>query len=363
VVVRTSRRALLAGALGLPLLAACTGEGSTSGRTSAPSSPSATRGVTVSGGDAALAAAVREVYAGRTGVAATVTTGAWDGTGVAVATAGADATLLVGSGGGWKVAGGWWPSMERPEPRLGATPRFVLVIGSDARKGQALRGSRADTLQVVGIDGAGGGGVLGIARDVWARMPGGGSAKINAAFGRGGGPAQAEAVQRLTGLPISGYVVTGFGGFVDIVDELGGLPIVLPTAIRGEASGVDLAGPQRLSGAEALAYARERKVLPDGDFGRSRHQGDLILAAAVAARLRGVGWAPTAMDAVSGHSQTDLGVAEALTFAAAFYRLDPRRVGHVVAKGGFGRSADGQSIVLLDAASKRAFERFRDGRL
>lgn len=318
----------------------------------------------MTGGDEALAAAVREVYAGRSGVRATATTGTWEGTAVAVATAGPDATLLVRAAGGWETVGGWWPSLKRPAPQLGTVPRFVLVIGSDARKGKPLAGSRADTLQVVGIDGAGGGGVVGIARDLWASMPGGGKAKINAAFSRGGGAAQAEAVERLSGLPISGYVVTGFGGFVAIVDELGGIPVVLPKAIKGKGSGVDLpAGPQRLSGTQALAYARERKTMPDGDFGRSWHQGDLILAAGVAARLKGVGWTPTALAAVSEHSESDLGAAEALTFASAFYRLDPRKVGHAVAKGGFGRSADGQSIVLLDAASRQVFERFRDGRL
>jgi anionic cell wall polymer biosynthesis LytR-Cps2A-Psr (LCP) family protein len=103
--------------------------------------------------------------------------------------------------------------------------------------------------------------------------------------------------------------------------------------------------------------------LPDGDFGRSAHQSELLLAAAVAARLSGPGIIPKEMTIVSKHAQSDLSAAEALTFVASFYKVNPLKVGHRVAKGGFGTSADGQSIVILDAASKQAFRDFRDGRL
>ena len=37
-------------------------------------------------------------------------------------------------------------------------------------------------------------------------------------------------------------------------------------------------GPNKFNGEEALAYARERYNLPDGDNGRGRHQMDLISA-------------------------------------------------------------------------------------
>lgn len=344
-------------------LGGCTTDASQPVDPSPSPSSSAASGVDVTGADDALAAAVRTRYAGQSGVRAQATTGTWEKVPVAVVTADNDVTLLVDDDG-WEVVGGWWPSLDEPDPELGATPRFVLAIGADARKGKPLTGTRADTLQIVGIDGSGGGGVVGVARDMWASMPGGGNAKINAAFSRGGGDAQAEAVRRLSGLPISGYVATGFGGFEKIVDELGGIPIVIPKAMKGKASGVDLeAGAQTLTGKQALAYARERKSLPDGDFGRSRHQGDLVLAAGVAARLAGVGSVPRLLTSVSAHSRTDLTAAQALTFAAAFHRLEPDKVGHAVAKGGFGTSADGQSVVLLDGASRKVFTAFADGRL
>ena len=359
-------RSAVAVALSLGLLTACTSEPapatSTSPAGSSSTTPSATPtpDVVVTGADAALAAVIEELYAGKEGIEATATVGTWRKEKVAVVTSGDDVTLAVGPS--WKVVGGWWPSLDKPAS-LGKGPRFVLVIGSDARPGKTLKGTRGDTLQVIGLDGKGGGGVLGLARDIWAPMPSGGHAKINAAFAYGGGKGQVQTVRTVTGLPIEGYVATGFGGFTDIVDESGGLPITIAKKVVLQGRTTVPAGQQTLSGALALAYARERKSLPDGDFGRSAHQQELLLAAAVAARLSGVGIIPKEMTIVSKHAESDLSAADALTFVAAFYKVNPLQVGHRVAKGGFGTSPDGQSIVILDAASKQAFRDFRDGRL
>ncbi len=344
--------------------AGCSGDPDPVATSAAPSSatpaPTPTPDVVVDGADAALTAAVAEVYAGQTGIRAEATLGTWKKETVAVVTSGDDVTLAVGPK--WRVVGGWWPSLDTPAS-LGKGPRFVLVIGSDARTGKTLKGTRGDTLQVLGIDGKGGGGVVGLARDIWAPMPGGGSAKINAAFAYGGGAGQVETVRKVTGLPIEGYVVTGFGGFQKIVNESGGLPMTVAKKVVLQGKTTVEAGKQLLTGKYALAYARERKSLPDGDFGRSAHQGELLLAAAVAARVQGVGVVPKEMSIVSKNAESDLSAEDALTFVASFYRLNPTKVGHTVAKGGFGTSPDGQSIVILDDASKRAFASFADGRL
>ena len=329
--------------------------------TSASPTPTPTPDVVVTGADAGLTAVVEKVYAGKSGISAKAATGTWKGEKVAVVTAGDDVTLAVGPK--WKVVGGWWPSLDKPTPQLGKGPRFVLVIGSDARADEKLAGSRGDTLQVIGIDGKGGGGVMGIPRDTWAPMPGGGSAKINAAFATGGGAGQVESVRRVTGLPLEGYVATGFKGFRSIVNESGGLPMKIAKKIVFLRSLTIPAGKQTLSGKEALAFARERKSLPNGDFGRSAHQGEMLLAAAVAARLAGPGIIPKEMSVVSKNAVTDLSAEEALTFVASFYRLNPTKVGHEVAVGSIGTSSDGQSIVKVNSSTRAVFARFRDGRL
>ncbi|MBM6403166.1 LCP family protein [Phycicoccus sp. CSK15P-2] len=358
-------RAVAALIVVLALAAGCSGDpepASTVAATSASATPTQTPtpDVVVEGADEQLTAAVAEVYEGKTGITAEAHLGTWKKEKVAVVTSGDDVTLAVGPT--WKVVGGWWPSLDK-EPQLGKGPRFVLVIGSDARSDESLEGTRGDTLQIIGVDGKGGGGVMGLARDIWAPMPGGGKAKLNAAFAFGGGKGQVSSVKEVTGLPIEGYVVTGFKGFKAIVKGNDGVPMDIAKTLVFLKKQTIKKGKRTLDAKTALRYVRERKSLPDGDFGRSYNQGDMLLQAAVAARISGVDILAKEMTLVSKNAESDMSAEDVLTFVASFYKLDPGKVGHEVAKGGFGTSSDGQSIVVLDADSKANFRKFRDGRL
>ena len=362
---------------GAPAGASASADGAT------PASAPSSSGVRVSGAPAPLAALVSTVYAGgdltRTSspsaaaalrtrkagtgpVTARAEVGSWMGTPVAVVTAGDDVTLAVGPT--WKVVGGWWPSLGVTKPSLGGGPRWVLAIGSDARKGQPLERTRADVLQVIGIDGKGGGGVMGMARDLWVPLATGGKGKINSAMVFGGPRAQVSTVRSVTGLPVEGYVVLGFTGFKKIVDTEGGIPIVIPkTVVASHAKNLVIkAGAQTLSGAGALAYARERKTLPDGDFGRSRHQGEVILAAAIKAKLAGPIAIPSALTSFSAVGRSNLSAEQILTFAAGLHQLSPLQVGRGVAQGAFGWAGQ-QSIVVLGRQARTLFAEFRDGNL
>lgn len=353
----------------LALAAGCSGGGDQAAPTAAgPSSaaaasasptPTPTPAVVVDGADAALTAAVAKVYAGKTGVEATATLGTWMKEKVAVVTSGDDVTLAVGPQ--WKVVGGWWPSLGKGTD-LGRFPRFMLVMGSDAR-GSNLKGSRADTLQIIGLDGQGGAGIVGIPRDLYVPLSTGGTSKINAAFAYGGGPAEARTIENLSGIDVQGYVVTGFNGFGSIVDQSGGLPLVIEKAFTF----LDLLkvkkGRQVADGGTALAYARERHAFPNGDFDRSRHQQEILIAGGVAARLAGPAILPKEMSIVSKYAQTDVDAETALTFLAAFYRIDPAKVKHTVVPGAIGTSSDGQSIVKVTPATRAVFAAFHDARL
>ena len=174
---------------------------------------------------------------------------------------------------------------------------------------------------------------------------------------------QAESVESISGIDVDGYIVTGFEGFQEIVEGLGGLNFIAPEKMDSHLSGGKIdKGYNHLDGREALAYARERKTLPGGDFDRSRHQGLLIAAAAIQARLRGPDSLPRALSTIDEHASSNLSGEDMLLFSAAFYRVNPTRVGHEVAQGPTGMQS-GQSVVRLDSDSKSAFRDFRDGRL
>jgi polyisoprenyl-teichoic acid--peptidoglycan teichoic acid transferase len=404
---RTRGRGVVPAASGLCvalLLTACSGGGgtatpsrsttpagastrtSTGGGTPSPgttTSAPAASGVSAKGVPADLVAALRPLYAGgrvtapakvtaalagrrvpAAPVSLTGSTGTWKGTPVAVVTAGKDVTLAV-KAPTWRVVGGWWPSLGVKAPQLGGNRR-VLLIGSDARTlhGQKVDRSRADSLHVVGVDGHGGGGVLGFARDAYVPLSTGGQDKINAAMVYGGPEAELQTVRNTTGLPIEGYLLTGFGGFRRIVNGAGGLPITLPKAVHDTASKADLgAGRQELDGKQALAYSRARKSVAGGDFGRSANQGRVILAAAAITKLLGPSALPSMLAKAAPSLKTDLSAEQVLTLAATVFVTDVGKVGNRVAKGGFGTTSGGASIVRLDGQARRYFADLRDGNL
>lgn len=379
---RTVRAAIAGAVCGGLLLAGCTSDtGSADGATGSGSSSSA-------GGDrgdgdgasatssAAAAATTPPTYAGQAGAfdaavakrlgrsavpdaevaGPTGTTGTWKGTRVGVVASGDDATLVVRDGSAWRIVGGWWPSRGLPGPYLG--PRqHVLVLGSDARQGQSIERSRADTIQLVGLDGRGGGGILGIPRDSYLPLSTGGSGKVNGAMPKGGPAAMQRTLADATDLPIKGWMLTDFVGFQRAVQALGGIPITLPRSVG------DLkAGEQTLNGKQALFLARERKSLPRGDFDRSSNQGLLLMAGLTQLRTKGVTELPKILSTVDPHVKTSLTPEQVLTFVASAYAVNPSRVGREVAPG-TPATIGGASVVRLSPEAKQTFARFADGNL
>ena len=281
---------------------------------------------------------------------------------IAVVASGKDVTLAV-KAPRWKVVGGWWPSIGLPVAQLGGARR-ILLVGSDARKGQSMNKARADSLHIVGVDGHGGGGILGIARDSYVNLATGGRGKINSALTFGGPNGLRRTVVSATGVPLEGYVITGFDSFKKTIDGIGGLPINVPVAVKGAGADVFVKkGPNKLTGREALAYGRQRHTVAGGDFGRSANQGLLILAAGGFTKLAGPLRLPGILQVASPNISTDLTAEQVLTFAAATYITSPRRVHNRVAAGSIGTSSDGQSIVLFDSQARRFFADIKDGNL
>jgi LCP family protein required for cell wall assembly len=298
---------------------------------------------------------------GRVVVRGSVST--WKGAPIAVVTRGKDVTLAV-KAPRWKVVGGWWPSLKAGTPSLGGGPRRVLVVGSDARKGQPAERSRGDSLHIVGYDGHGGGGIVGIARDSYVPLASGGRGKINSALVFGGPASLQRTVTSATGVPLDGYLVTGFAGFRKLINGVGGLPVNAPVAIKDKDAQANIkAGPQKLSGAEALAYSRARHTVVGGDFGRSVNQGRLIQAAGGLTKTAGPLRLPQLLHTVGGAVGTNLSAEQVLTFAAGAYVTNPKKVKNKIAAGGFGMTSDGQSIVVLNAQARRLFVDIRDGNL
>ncbi len=78
-----------------------------------------------------------------------------------------------------------------------------------------------------------------------------------------------KTVTDLTGVTVDHYAEIGLLGFALITDAIGGVDVCLKDAVYEPLSGADFpAGWQRLDGAQALSFVRQRHDLPRGDLDR-----------------------------------------------------------------------------------------------
>lgn len=308
---------------------------------------------------------VLEAFTGASGTppaAGTATVAAWDNeTKLAVVLADKDVTLAVADPT-WRIVGGWWPSMGIGQ-KLGTFPKIVAVVGSDARPDERRDATRADSIHLVGIDGNGNAGLVGVPRDSWVPIPGAGTSKINASLAFGGPDMMMETFTELTGLQFDGYVLTGFAGFDSLIEILGGLQIEVPRSFNDRAAKAYLdAGEQILDGAQALAMSRARKTLPRGDFQRQEHGGLVIMAAQAMMRAGGIESLPELVGRSRPFVSTNFDPGELLVLAAAVRRVDPAKIVNTVAPGGTG-TAGGASVVFLRDSASGLWKDLADGSL
>ncbi len=274
-----------------------------------------------------------------------------------------DVFLMVDDGEGWRVAGGHWPSLS-VSPYYGPSPRLVAVVGSDARPGEDVDRTRADSIHFVGLDGQGGGAVVGLPRDSYVPIPGFGNNKITSSLALGGPDTMQEAFKDLTGLPLEGYLLTGFEGFDQLIDSvLGGVEVIVPFAINDKAAKATLeAGLQILNGFDALAFARARKTVPGGDLARSFHQGEILVGAAKGAQALGFEAIPRLLTDSEQWLITDLDAENLLTLSAAVISADLDQVPNLVVPGRLG-TAGSASVVFLTDEATQIFGDLADGSL
>lgn len=119
-------------------------------------------------------------------------------------------------------------------------------------------------------------------RDIYVEIPGHSSNRINAAYALGGTALLNRTLEHNFGLHIDGSVEVDFSQFADIVNLLGGVELELrkdEAEVINQELGTNLTeGLQTLTGEEALAYSRIRKLDPDGDFSRTDRQRKVISA-------------------------------------------------------------------------------------
>ena len=253
----------------------------------------------------------------------------------------------------------------------------ILVLGTDSRTSasdpsQWKEGAqRTDAIMIVQVSGDRKTvSVMSIPRDSWVEIPGHGQGKINAAYSYGGPSLTIHTVENLTGIHIDHFAVANFESFVALTDEIGGVRVNLktPQTLAGKELG---AGAQVLNGQQALAYTRERSSLPNGDFDRVKRQQTWMRSIVSRVLTNGTLSSPTALYSFLKTASRTVAVDESFTLnqmqslALETRHLHSNDIAFMtVPTAGTGTSADGQSIVTLDAdADTPLFNAFAEDRV
>ncbi|WP_020660745.1 LCP family protein [Amycolatopsis benzoatilytica] len=248
-------------------------------------------------------------------------------------------------------------------------------------------GNTTDTMIVVHVPAGGAAATaISIPRDSYVDIPGYGKHKINSAYSRAradargkmaqqglSGPqletaADAEgaksaiaAVQNLTGLTINHYAAVNLAGFDALSQAVGGVQVCLKAPVHDSYSGANFpAGEQTISGAQALAFVRQRHGLPNGDLDRIARQQAFMSAMARSVLDSGTFTDPARLsalvDALEGAVTLDHGWS-LLGFAQQLHGLSAGSIGFVtipVQSLSLATPADGDAV-KVDPAQVKAF--------
>jgi LCP family protein required for cell wall assembly len=164
----------------------------------------------------------------------------------------------------------------------------ILALGTDVRPGQQ-RAGLTDVMRAVHVDFTNQRvTMLEFPRDLWVEIPGiEPKQKLNTAYSSGSrdnnGPGLvASTLYQNFGLRTDHYIVANMTVFVEVVDALGGLDIVIPPGGIDGRTHIDRSerlvfpeGPQHLTGDQALTLARIRNI---SVFERAENQ-NLVMCA------------------------------------------------------------------------------------
>ena len=245
---------------------------------------------------------------------------------------------------------------------------WILCLGSDARPGQRVLRSRADAIQLVGLNlETGAGTIIGIPRDSFVDIRGHGRNKINAALLFGGPQLMADSVGRMVGVRPDYVFTTGFLGFRGMVRAIDGVTVHSryafsdPVRPQGYKRGVN-----RLNPFQALIFGRIRHPLPRGDFDRSANQQNLLrsILRKVRAHRSDPGFMERGVLASVKFMDTDLAPSELYRLAQAVSGIRPGRLEGCVLSGATG-TVGGASVVFASIAQARRLgdDARRDGTL
>jgi LCP family protein required for cell wall assembly len=186
--------------------------------------------------------------------------------------------------------------------------------------------------------------MLSIPRDLWVPLSTGGIGKIDGAYSYGGPGGAIATVENNFGIHIDDYIWIGLAGLVHVIDAIGGVDVVTSHPVLDDFYPKDLgsgdpyayqrvavlAGPQHLSGTNALEYVRSRHNDIQSDFGRSERQQQVLLALRAKAAGIKAEDVPSLAASLKGQIKTSMGLQRIATLLPIVAGLDLKNIQQIV---------------------------------
>lgn len=164
---------------------------------------------------------------------------------------------------------------ETTKKKMKATEKLtILLLGIDSQEGTS---GRSDALMVLSLDPTDDSmQLISIPRDTRTTIVGKGTEdKINHAHAFGGTDMSIATVENLLDIELDYYVRMNMDGLSELVDELGTITVDNEIAWNDGTNNFNV-GPVELDGDQTMAFVRMRKQDPNGDFGRTSRQRQVI---------------------------------------------------------------------------------------
>lgn len=200
----------------------------------------------------------------------------------------------------------------------------ILLVGLDS-KDALERGGRSDSLILVSLNKKTEKiSMCSFFRDSWCYMNLNGKdsyAKINSSYLYGGPGALIDTIERNFKIDVDYYVAVDFSSFRDIIDALGGITVEVQ---EYEANYINRTNPDfhieagpavKLTGKQALIFARIRKSDYDSDVSRTRRQRQVITSLIQSAKNASLSQLNNTLDALFAYVKTDLTKSQILSYA------------------------------------------------
>lgn len=151
----------------------------------------------------------------------------------------------------------------------------IALLGLDARD-NTFANSRSDCIMIISINNETNDvKIASVYRDTYLQIDGIGLDKVTHAYAYGKAPLALSAINTNLDLDITQYVTINFDSVVNIVDAIGGVQVTVTSAEATQIPGLSGAGTYNLTGTQALAYGRIRKI--DNDYVRTERMRTVVI--------------------------------------------------------------------------------------